>query len=550
MYYCCGTQGEGKDKVYHCYDLRDIGEVYDFDLITMTRKAMLNQIVNFSCREENGQHKIVQVKNQFNLARLAERKKNQESLKKYQARLEMLGLQDLVEFMVCRDGRIQLLHVDPGYPNKTFTVPEFVTYIAKGEFRECDFQKIIIRNSKSQKMSLSEAFMDLYSTELELVVVNQRNVISMEAQFSRCLRLKKLVLKDFDWQNVWTIKEMCYGCECLTDIDFGKIETMRVQNMFCQFNVCRSLENVDFLYKMNLQQVKNCANAFFGCSSLVKLDLSRLNLQSLEEASGMFSNCRNLQYVQSGKLNAPNLVQVASMFRNTSIQYFNMAWFNSKLERIDQMFGFCHKLETVDFNGADLSRVTELNGLFEGSWIKRVSFAGCKFGRIISIKWLFRDCQELTSVEFPQNIDSFDFIELADEAFQNTAIEILDLSFIHSLRNLKQAKRMFLKSIQLRELIFPRQIPEQKVNDTSMFITLSQTTINLRGMSHTEFQEHFKDQSYLLDGRCDSLTPDELDESMKFIFNDGIFYCRDCGLHILEANEEEKESWKTELAEL
>ena len=78
-----------------------------------------------------------------------------------------------------------------------------------------------------------------------------------------------------------------YGCTSLIDINLSFFDTSNVEKMNGIFGNCKQLTSLN-LSNFNTDKVKNFNAMFSGCSSLVYLDIRNFNSINLDENTIMF----------------------------------------------------------------------------------------------------------------------------------------------------------------------------------------------------------------------------------------------------------------------
>ena len=57
---------------------------------------------------------------------------------------------------------------------------------------------------------------------------------------------------------------------------------------------------------------------FYGCSNLIKLNLSSFNTQNVLDMGEMFNGCKNLKYLDLSNFDTENAIIMISMFHDCS----------------------------------------------------------------------------------------------------------------------------------------------------------------------------------------------------------------------------------------
>ena len=71
------------------------------------------------------------------------------------------------------------------------------------------------------------------------------------------------------------------------------------------------LERVDGLNYLNTEEVKSMSNMFWGCKSLLTLDLSTFNTQNVTNMYAMFYDCQRLKRLDVSSFNTQNVTDMS-----------------------------------------------------------------------------------------------------------------------------------------------------------------------------------------------------------------------------------------------
>jgi len=77
------------------------------------------------------------------------------------------------------------------------------------------------------------------------------------------------------------------------------------------------------------KSVNDCRNMFYGCSSLISLNLSNFDTSNVNSMSSMFSGCSSLISLNLSNFNTSNVNSMSSMFSGcANLEYINLINFN------------------------------------------------------------------------------------------------------------------------------------------------------------------------------------------------------------------------------
>ena len=130
--------------------------------------------------------------------------------------------------------------------------------------------------------------------EINFIKFNRKNITNMISMFEECSSLEKLNLKQFKTDNVNNIKSMFRGCILLTELDLSSFNTAKIENMQSLFYECMRLEKIN-ISNFDTSNTKNMSYMFYGCSSLKELNIRNFNTNKVKDMSAMFYDCFSLK---------------------------------------------------------------------------------------------------------------------------------------------------------------------------------------------------------------------------------------------------------------
>ena len=226
---------------------------------------------------------------------------------------------------------------------------------------------------------------------------NTSNVTSLRAMFQVCSSLESLDLSNWDVSNVTTMYGMfmsnsTFGNMKLVSIgDVSNWNTSKCTDMAGMFQCCENLESLD-LSNWNNREVTtiekmfhSCTNlktlkldnwdmsfctkmnaVFYNCTSLISLNLNNWNTSSCTNMSSMFSGCTNLTVLDVSNWNTSSCTNMSYMFNEcTNLTELDVSnWNTSSCTNMSYMFRGCVKLEALDVSQWDVSKVTVMTDMF------------------------------------------------------------------------------------------------------------------------------------------------------------------------------------------
>lgn len=197
--------------------------------------------------------------------------------------------------------------------------------------------------------------------ELIRKIANVRNdITSLEKFCCGCINL--IQFKSVTGiKNVTNLKDMFYGCRSLINIDLSNLDTTKVTNMSGLFRLCESLENVD-ISNFDTSQVTDMSYIFYFCGALKKLNLSSFNTSKVTNMHHMFNSCGNLTELNLVNFDTSQVTNMSCMFYNCAIlSKLNITSFNtSNVTDMKYMFGLCKFLTELDLRHFRTDKVTSL----------------------------------------------------------------------------------------------------------------------------------------------------------------------------------------------
>lgn len=206
---------------------------------------------------------------------------------------------------------------------------------------------------------------------IDLTMLDTRNVTNMSCIFQECSGLTTLNLSFLNTQNVTNMSYMFMSCSGLTTLDLTTLDTPNVTNMSYMFSGCRGLTALD-LSSFNTQKVIEMNNMFSYCKGLTVLDLTSLNTQKVTGMKYMFNGCSRLTALDLTSLDTQNVTDMSHMFNGCSgLTSLNLTSLDTqKVTNMNSMFSGCSGLTTLDLSPLDTKNVTDMRGMFYNSLVK------------------------------------------------------------------------------------------------------------------------------------------------------------------------------------
>ena len=143
--------------------------------------------------------------------------------------------------------------------------------------------------------------------------INVTNVTKMDYFFSGCSNLENVNLENWNLNLIVSMSHFFDNCKNLISVilpNFGG----KLEDLSFMFSECKKLKKIFSLDKFNPINVKNTANMFYGCSSLITLDLTTFSGENVKNINEMFANCNNLTIINAPKLAFNNVTEYNNCF--------------------------------------------------------------------------------------------------------------------------------------------------------------------------------------------------------------------------------------------
>lgn len=343
---------------------------------------------------------------------------------------------------------------------------------------------------------------------LDLSSFNTRKVTQMQSMFEECTNLESIDFSSFDTENMISMNAMFYSCTKLETLDLSSFATPKMVTMFNAFGKCENLKTIyvssafttdkvtvdswlfdgcvslpNFIpantgkemahtgaggyltaataswvrwdaptgtltfhrsstkpagdnildlgygnypnWDTHAAEIKKvvfkagfrdethttCSKWFSGCTNLTSIEgIENLNTSNVKYMNEMFGQCSNLETLDLSHFNTENVGNMSNMFNGcTKLHDFNISSFNT--ENVTNMYGMfygCSSLETLDLSHFNTRNVRKdgMNYMFNGcsslSYLNVSNFTTDEPG--MQLDGLFQGCSSLQTLD----LSSFD----------------------------------------------------------------------------------------------------------------------------------------------
>lgn len=354
---------------------------------------------------------------------------------------------------------------------------------------------------------------------LDLSSFNTRKVTYMQNMFEGCTNLESIDLSSFDTENMRSMTGMFFSCTKLETLDLSSFATPKMVTMESAFENCENLKTIYVTSAFTTDKVNLGSSAFDGCVNLPNfnpaktgkemahtgaegyltaataswvrwdaptgtlsfhrgatkpvgeniLDLSYGNYpnwdthaaeikkvvfkagfrdETLTRCSKWFSGCMNLTSIEGiENLNTSNVKYMNEMFGQCSnLETLDLSHFNTeKVENMSNMFNGCTKLHDLNISSFNTENVTNMYGMFYGcSSLETLDLShfNTRYVRKDGMYYMFNGCSSLSSLDVSNFTTDKNQMSL-DAMFQGcSSLQTLDLSSFDT-RGAKSITDMF-----------------------------------------------------------------------------------------------------------
>lgn len=340
---------------------------------------------------------------------------------------------------------------------------------------------------------------------LDLSSFNTSKVIGMNLMFYMCTNLESIDLSSFDTENLQQMDHMFYSCRKLEMLDLSSFATPNMTSMLSAFNNCKNLKTIYVTSAFTTDKVTEGRSAFAGCVNLPNYNPDKTGVEMAHTGAGgyltaataswvrwdaptstlsfhrgatkpagdnildlgygknpnwdthaaeikkvvfkagfrdethttcskWFSGCTNLTSIEGiENLNTSNVKYMNEMFGQCSnLETLDLSHFNTeKVGNMSNMFNGCTKLRDLNISSFNTENVTNMYGMFYGcSSLETLDLShfNTRYVRKDGMNYMFNGCSSLSSLDVSNFITDKNSMQL-DGLFQGcSSLQTLDLS--------------------------------------------------------------------------------------------------------------------------
>lgn len=340
---------------------------------------------------------------------------------------------------------------------------------------------------------------------LDLSSFNTSKVIGMNLMFYMCTNLESIDLSSFDTENLQQMDHMFYSCRKLEMLDLSSFATPNMTSMLSAFNNCKNLKTIYVTSAFTTDKVTEGRSAFAGCVNLPNYNPDKTGVEMAHTGAGgyltaataswvrwdaptgtlsfhrsatkpagdnildlgygndpnwdthaaeikkvvfkagfrdethttcskWFSGCTNLISIEGiENLNTSNVKYMNEMFGQCSnLETLDLSHFNTEnVGNMSNMFNGCTKLHDLNISSFNTENVTNMYGMFYGcSSLETLDLShfNTRYVRKDGMNYMFNGCSSLSSLDVSNFITDKNSMQL-DGLFQGcSSLQTLDLS--------------------------------------------------------------------------------------------------------------------------
>lgn len=340
---------------------------------------------------------------------------------------------------------------------------------------------------------------------LDLSSFNTRKVTLMQRMFDGCTNLESIDLSSFDTENMEYMTAMFSSCRKLETLDLSSFATPSMISMAFAFENCENLKKIYVTSAFTTDKVNQGYSVFDGCVNLPNFNPAKTDKEMAHTGAGgyltaatdswvrwdaptgtlsfhrgatkpegdnilalgtgtypewgthaaeikkvvfkagfrdethwtcskWFSGCTNLTSIEGiENLNTSNVKYMNEMFGQCSnLETLDLSHFNTeKVENMSNMFNGCTKLHDLNISSFNTENVTNMYGMFYGCAgldTLDLSHFNTRYVRKDGMNYMFNGCSSLSSLDVSNFITNKPSMQL-DGLFQGCSnLQTLDLS--------------------------------------------------------------------------------------------------------------------------
>lgn len=283
---------------------------------------------------------------------------------------------------------------------------------------------------------------------LDLSSFNTSKVIGMNLMFYNCTNLESIDLSSFETENLQQMPHMFYSCTKLETLDLSSFATPNMTSMLSAFQNCKNLKTIYVTSAFTTDKVTEGPQAFAGCVNLPNYNPDKTGVEMAHTGEGGYLTAATASWVRwdapTGTLsfhrsatkpagdnildlgygNYPNWdthaaeikkVVFKAGFRDETHTTCSK-WFSgctnltsiegienlntSNVKYMNEMFGQCSNLETLDLSHFNTEKVGNMSNMFNGcTKLRDLNISSFNTENVTNMYGMFYGCSSLDSLD-------------------------------------------------------------------------------------------------------------------------------------------------------
>lgn len=283
---------------------------------------------------------------------------------------------------------------------------------------------------------------------LDLSSFNTSKVIDMNLMFYKCTNLESIDLSSFDTENLQKMANMFYSCTKLETLDLSSFATPNMTSMRSAFQNCKNLKTIYVTSAFTTDKVTEGSYAFAGCVNLPNYNPDKTGVEMAHTGEGGYLTAATASWVRwdapTGTLsfhrsatkpvgdnildlgygNYPNWdthaaeikkVVFKAGFRDETHTTCSK-WFSgctnltsiegienlntSNVKYMNEMFGQCSNLETLDLSHFNTEKVGNMSNMFNGcTKLRDLNISSFNTENVTNMYGMFYGCSSLETLD-------------------------------------------------------------------------------------------------------------------------------------------------------
>lgn len=283
---------------------------------------------------------------------------------------------------------------------------------------------------------------------LDLSSFNTRKVTYMQSMFEGCTNLESIDLSSFDTENMKSMTGMFFSCTKLETLDLSSFATPKMVSMVDAFSNCKNLKTIYVTSAFTTDKVTLDFSIFAGCVNLPNYNPDKTGVEMAHTGEGGYLTAASATWVRwdapTGTLsfhrgatkpagdnildlgygNYPNWdthaaeikkVVFKAGFRDETHTTCSK-WFSgctnltsiegienlntSNVKYMNEMFGQCSNLETLDLSHFNTEKVGNMSNMFNGcTKLHDLNISSFNTENVTNMYGMFYGCSSLDSLD-------------------------------------------------------------------------------------------------------------------------------------------------------